>query len=327
MISIIIPVFNVEKYLTKCIDSLLLQTYKDFEIIIVDDGTEDSGGAICDGYAQENECITVVHQKNGGLSAARNTGLALSRGEYITFIDSDDYVSNDYLESLIKEINLSGADISACKPHEFTDGEAEPMPQAIAEQEKCFVISGKEACLELYRLQSKIPVTAWAKLIKRSLFYGIKFPEGKIHEDEVVTPRLMYRASKIVMSNRKMYFYRQRPDSIMNQEFSLRRFDAIEGIDDNIRWLTAEGASTELIRAVHKYRKKLNSVFVLMAYKAGMEKQIQKEYRISELRAIWDLKMIVSDELFEWYMKQFHPQISRANSYLVKLKRMIGLKK
>lgn len=326
MISIIVPVYNVRSYLLDCVESLLSQKYKDYEILLIDDGSDDGSGKICDEYILKNKSITVIHQKNGGLSAARNTGIKIAQGKYLTFIDSDDYVSENYLKVLIDGITNSKSDISSCGFQRFEDNEKVQDEFGTKEKGNLYITDGKKACLDLYTYHSKIPMTAWAKLIKRELFNGIEFPPGKLHEDVVVTPRLLYSASKVAFIDSALYYYRQRTGSIMNQDFSIRRFDSVEGTEANIKWLLERGASKEIIKAATRCKEKELNINVLTAYKMNKSSQIPRKYKRSEVRAILRLKRLVSDEVFEWYMNQFHPEIAHVYSYILRLKK-IGIRK
>lgn len=224
LISVIIPVYNVEKYLRECVDSVLSQTYSNLEILLIDDGSTDSSGAICDEYATRDGRIRVIHQKNGGLSAARNAGLDAARGQYISFIDSDDFIGPLFIEVLYQTIKEENAQIAACGYCRFQDGESigeEPLSG------HRFIWSRKEAILELTKVndhcRGEFVTISCNKLYIRSLFENLRFPVGKLHEDEYMILPLLLQIERMVKCEDVLYFYRQRSDSITGAE---RRYDA-----------------------------------------------------------------------------------------------------
>lgn len=222
LISIIIPVYNVENYLERCIQSVIKQTYSEIEIILVNDGSTDDSGDICDYYMNIDKRINVIHKNNGGLSDARNSGLDFAKGKYITFVDSDDCIRSDYIEYLYKLLRKNSAQISICQYVKFYDSE----PIIIREKEKIRVWNKEEAiCNLLY--QRGVEMSAWGKLYHKNLFNTIRFPKGKLHEDVAVMYRIFDLAEIVVCSSCKKYFYFQRTNSIVNVEFSPNRMDYI----------------------------------------------------------------------------------------------------
>lgn len=223
MISVIVPVYNVEPYLRQCIDSILAQTYTDFELILVDDGSPDNCGAICDEYAEKDNRIRVIHQKNGGVSAARNAGIDIATGEYISFVDSDDWVHPEYLAYLYRAVQEQGVLLSACgfiKTCIRTDEALSPF--------SCVVRDG----LDWFKEDHVHGVVAWAKLCHRSLFEVIRYPVGKIHEDEFITYKLLHHAGKIGVVDAKLYYYFANENGIMGSAYSVRRLDALDAIEE-----------------------------------------------------------------------------------------------
>lgn len=222
LISIIVPVYNVESYLEQCIDSILAQTYKDLEIILVDDGSTDQSGDICDRYAEKDSRVRVVHQVNSGSSRARNAGLKICHGDYLGFVDSDDYIDPDMYKILLDNLLREDADISACESYDVFPDHTE-----ISGNEKAyFIFSGKEAAKSLF-VRSKsfsggVKRVVWNKLYKRSVFFTrgrmcIAFPEKTNYGvDNYVTPMILYRTHRVVYSGRYLYFYRQRKGSVVH---------------------------------------------------------------------------------------------------------------
>ena len=211
LISIIVPIYKVEPYLRRCLDSIVNQTYTNLEIILVDDGSPDGCPQICDEYAVKDKRIIVIHKENGGLSAARNAGLDICKGEYISFIDSDDWVSEKYIKTLFNISTKENADI-AIGEYISTSG------NILKEQNSIFIktFSSKEALFRLFSKNNTTYTISCAKLYKRELFSSLRFPIGKYHEDEFTTYILFYNSKKIVYTSEILYYYYQRAGSIVS---------------------------------------------------------------------------------------------------------------
>lgn len=223
-ISIIVPVYKVEPYLRKCVDSVLAQTFTDFELILVDDGSPDNCPSICDEYAKIDNRVVVIHQNNGGLSAARNAGIdwsfANSDSEWITFIDSDDWVHPSYLESLIHAATTHNVEISVCG---FLAIEGNATSESNSETESALYNS------ESFFVHKRVnAIVAWGKLYSKLCFNNIRFPVGKIHEDEYVTYRILFLYDSIAFIADPLYFYRKNHGSITNSDWSIKRLDGLE---------------------------------------------------------------------------------------------------
>lgn len=225
-ISIIVPVYNVEKYIHRCIDSILHQTFKDFELILVDDGSLDNSGKICDEYAKEDDRIKVIHKENGGLSDARNVGLDIAQGEYIAFVDSDDWIEKDMYSILYENIRKYNADISICKTRKIFDSTVDNNITT----NNCIILNNEEAfdCLFNNKYYAS---HACDKLYKKSLFDGIRYPVGKLYEDMFTTYRLFEKANKVVFSDYIGYNYFQRKDGIVNSKFRPEKLDYIRAFN------------------------------------------------------------------------------------------------
>lgn len=224
LISVIAPVYKVEKYLEKCIESIVNQTYRNLEIVLIDDGSPDNCPAICDNWSKKDNRIKVIHKKNGGLSDARNAGMEISTGEYIAFVDSDDWIESHYIEYLYQAIQETNAEISACEVREVIDGEAaEPvLDEPLVFREN----SPKEAIEELLK-GCGFRAVAWNKLYKRSLLEGERFEVGRLHEDEFFSYRILDKASVLAFVDIPLYNYRQRLGSIMTT-FTVYHLDALD---------------------------------------------------------------------------------------------------
>ena len=207
MVSVIVPVYNTEKYLRQCVDSILEQTYGDLEIFLIDDGSPDQSGDICDEYGKKDTRIRVFHTDNHGISAARNLGLREARGEYIAFVDSDDWLDADMYEILLKRLEETGADLVTCGFWREWPAYTEPMRLTDA------VYEG-EGPLEAL-IDQKITNHAWNKLYRRQLFENISYPEGRTYEDIAIMHRLMSAVHITAAEAQPKYHYRKREDSIM----------------------------------------------------------------------------------------------------------------
>ncbi len=234
-ISIIVPVYKVEPYLKKCIDSILQQTFTDFELILVDDGSPDSCGIICDEYAQKDKRIKVIHKENGGLSDARNAGIDIAQGIYVGFVDSDDCIAPDMYQSLMNDMITREADIAICGIIDvYESGEERPR---IKSEISCLM--SKEEALEKMLNQYPFDTSAWNKLYKKSLFDGIRYPYGKLAEDLFTTYKLIDRCSVIVFNSNPKYYYLRRQGSIMSGSFNRKLFcDALEASQDLVTFVS-----------------------------------------------------------------------------------------
>ena len=227
-ISVIVPVYNVEQYLERCIDSIINQTYKNLEIILVNDGSTDNSGQLCDELAKKDDRIRVIHKKNGGLSDARNVGVDEAKAELIGFIDSDDYIDEDMYELLINNLKAANADLSMCGHYDVYNN----VLEAQVVDKKTWELSPQEA-IKMVMEAKILSVTAVNKLYKKSLFSELKFEIGKIAEDAFIMIKLLDKCNKIVATNEKKYYYVHRENSITTQKFSLKFLNVIEAYEQN----------------------------------------------------------------------------------------------
>jgi glycosyltransferase involved in cell wall biosynthesis len=226
LVSVIIPIYNTEECLDKCVGSIVNQTYKNLEIILVDDGSTDNSLMICDEWASKDNRIKVIHQENGGVSKARNTGLDNVTGEYISFVDSDDYVEKNYIDFLYYNLHAYGADISMGK-------------QKVTYPNMSFsTASGNlykytpHDCFDMLMYHEDFDVSAWGKLFKKELFDGIRFPEGRLYEDTATTYKVMDRAKLIVLNSLVIYHYVIRENSITTSDFDESRMGLIQSTNE-----------------------------------------------------------------------------------------------
>ena len=225
MVSIVVPVYNVQKYVGRCLDSLVSQTHEDIEIIVIEDGSTDGSRAVCEEYAKKDPRICLFTQENRGLAAVRNRGIAEAKGEYLAFVDSDDLVAPTFIEETLRITRDYDADIVATGIFAFINESEIPVdlgPEAIR------TYTAKEACHALFDATVD-GLGCSIKLYKMSLITEAHFPEGKLHEDEFVMYRLLYRCKCLAVTNRKLYDYQsKRPDSITHARYTLRRLDGVE---------------------------------------------------------------------------------------------------
>lgn len=231
MISIIVPVYKVEEYLDNCVRSILTQTYSDLELILVDDGSPDNCPKICDDYATNDDRIVVLHKQNGGLSDARNAGLKIAKGSFVTFIDSDDYVANDYLETMMAMQQKYDVDIVVAGIETFLEGE---NPRINNNDNKEYVYSGIEA-LENMLYQNNLDSSACAMLLPIEIAKKYPFPFRKYHEDEFTTYKYYVSVEKVAVTTKPLYYYLQRKGSIMHT-FGQASIDELDAADNYVNF-------------------------------------------------------------------------------------------
>ncbi len=247
MVSVIVPVYGVEAYIERCLDSLLAQSYPHWEAILVDDGSPDRAGEICDAYARRESRFRVIHQANGGLSAARNSGLQQAKGQFVFFLDSDDWLHPHTLELLTDAATQNGAAMAMCNSRAEQEWIA---PQALNDPPVC-LLSGREALLSLYREGGGRFVVSWGKLWRRELLNGLSFPTGRIHEDEATTYRLLYPLDRFALVEAPLYCYFAGDNtSITRSAYSQKRLDVLTAVEEQIDYYRAADDS-ECLEAVH----------------------------------------------------------------------------
>lgn len=248
LISVVIPVYNVEEYLERCIKSVVNQTYHNLEIILVNDGSTDNSGKISDKLSVLDKRIVVIHKKNGGLSSARNEGIAVARGSYITFIDSDDWVSLNYIEVLYRLVKENKAEISVCNFEKI----ASENTKITAQKNNIYIYNNIEALEALTSKHYIQMVTSWGALYKIDLFQNVKFKEGAIHEDEFISHHLYYAAETTVLTTEKLLYYWQREDSITGIGFEKRnKLFTVDALVERIEFLGEVGLD-EIKKNVYK---------------------------------------------------------------------------
>lgn len=231
LISIIVPVYNVEKYLDCCIKSLISQTYSNLEIILVDDGSKDLSGAICDRWAEKDERIKVIHKENGGLSSARNCGIENASGEYYAFLDSDDFVNEKFIEILYDLCQKWDCKLALCDYLEVAETEND-VPEL--ENGTSYCISREDMYNNLFTNQNVKTVIACNKLYGKDIFNGLRYPVGRINEDEAIIHKVIEKVNKVAVSNLPLYYYRQTTNSISRGKYNLKMLDELQAKQERL---------------------------------------------------------------------------------------------
>ncbi|MFG6336374.1 MAG: glycosyltransferase [Lachnospiraceae bacterium] len=230
LISVIVPVYNVAKYLDACIVSIQKQTYAHLEILLIDDGSVDESGSICDRYALKDKRIRVIHQKNAGLSAARNRGISVCKGEYIAFVDSDDFIDKNFVESMYKVMIESESDLVCMEAVIFYDGDEKKIYSywnQIEDQKEQYTVYSSEQMLKIALYQKLSVTNAQLKLYRKKLFQNIQFPVGRYYEDLATTYLFILCSNQVAVINHRLYAYRFRQSSIMTSTFNDKCLDCV----------------------------------------------------------------------------------------------------
>lgn len=281
LISIIIPVYNIEQYVGECLDSVCRQTYTNLEIIVVNDGSTDSSETIINQWKKRDNRIVLINQENQGLSAARNTGLDYAQGEYIGFIDADDYIHENMYMELYQLLKRSNCPMAMCA-YSAVNEVGETMARKIEDPES--QIYNAEALLGamLDNIRNhQTFVSACNKLYKKSLFDDVRYPVGKLYEDNWIIHTLVYKAERIAFTNSELYYYRQRGNSIMHRGFLMRCFDDFSAQVDRIAFLESKKASQKLINRFGQecVQSGISYWFQMKYYKCAPKDEEKKYYQ------------------------------------------------
>lgn len=303
-ISVIIPVYDVQDYLADCLESVINQTYTNLEIILVDDGSTDKSGVICDEYSKKDGRIKVVHKSNGGLSSARNSGLNVFSGEYFSFVDSDDVIDEKYIQTLYENAKRENCSLSVCSYLRFND-----VIEREESKNEYSIFTGKECFQKI--LDGQIDLTvAWGKLYKRDFFGAFRFNEGQNNEDEVYANNFIF-VKKIVYTPCKLYFYRNNENGIIRGIFSLSKLSAIEVLEYRERFLLENGFE----KYVDQNRKNLLYKIIFLYFeckKAGFKEQ-KKALKV-KFKSYFDKKntSFTKKDLFRLKLFKFCPLLYKA---------------
>lgn len=308
-ISVIVPVYKVEPYLNRCVDSILGQTFIDFELILVDDGSPDSCPDICDEYA-ENDCrVHVIHQENGGLSAARNAGIdwvvANSDSQWISFVDSDDWIHTKYLEQLLSAAVENDVAVSICTFLKTDGGILFP-------KEDRFTIRRWQS-ETLYVEHNIFATVAWGKLYQKNCFEQVRFPIGKIHEDEFVTYRILFDAKELVMIEEPLYAYYENQAGITKSQWNSKRLDSLMAIQEQITYMKRNGYREGYQRAIRKYIMNLSDhITMIEESDAGIQRQYLPLLRKKLKRALFRYRKTTAVIENKWLYNRVFPHIMKA---------------
>ena len=281
LISVVVPIYNVEEYLSRCIESIINQSYVNLEIILINDGSTDSSLSICKKYLKKDNRIVLIDKKNGGLSDARNAGIKKSSGKYLFFIDSDDYIHKNCIELAYKLLSENNADISVLS-YKNVYGTSTIDDDLISNLS--VNVYGKNEALENLLYQKGCTTSAWGKLYKKELFSDIEYPVGKVHEDLPVTYKLFYLSNKVVISDAKMYYYLIRNTSITGSKYNIKRAISLDFAADETHFI--KNNMSNLLLAAYN-REFMEAVYTILAigFSDGFNevkrdaKKIVKKYR------------------------------------------------
>ena len=274
-ISIIVPIYNVEKYLDECLNSIVNQSYTNLEIVLVDDGSPDNCPKMCDEWAKKDNRIIVIHKENGGLSDARNAGLNAITGDYFVFVDSDDFVHKDYIKILKDGIDKYNADICIASHIRFLN--------SVTQEEIDSNYELHDSLQAYFRLANwhKDYVVAWSKMYKTNIFRDLQFKKGKINEDEFYITEVYYKTDKIVYTPAKIYFYRENPNSITGKSFTPKNINSLESLEFRDDFFVKNNF-TQFLRNNRMSLLFLNATLYFDAKNAGYKKEakeLRKNYK------------------------------------------------
>lgn len=268
-ISVIIPVYNIEAYIAQCIESVINQTYKKLEIILVDDGSTDSSGDICDKYASQDNRISVIHKKNGGLSDARNVAIDKASGNYILFIDGDDYIHHYTIEVLVSTARQYNSEVTTCGYSYVFDDSIVDLSEALEKSQP--LVFTVEMAIENLMYQKNTTTSAWGKLYKKELFSsGVRYPKSAICEDLPTTYKLFAKANTLAILSNPLYLYRQRKGSIIQSSFKPNRLQALDFAKDQLAFIQD---SFPGIESAAINRLFMEAVFILQTITLNKAKQ------------------------------------------------------
>lgn len=319
LISVIVPIYNVEKYLQKCVDSIINQTYKNLEIILVDDGSPDNCPKMCDDYAKKDSRIKVVHKENGGLSDARNVGMEVATGEYISFIDSDDYISLDFYETLLQTMIDNDSDIVECSVVKFYENEKFDEYSDDQMIKNFNTVDGLEELIN----ENSFHQYVWNKLYKSNIALDIPYAVGKLNEDEFWTYQVFGKAKKVTRIYKTMYYYFQRGSSIMGNGYNIKRLDALEGKMNRQAYIEKNFPTLVTKAKVDLYGSCIFAYQSVLKFMSGNDKKkagkIIKEYK-NRCKLTTDEINSVTDSSKKYY------KLAKLNFYLCcKIRSVLGI--
>lgn len=311
LITVVVPVYNVEEYLPRCIESIIKQTYTRIEILLIDDGSTDLSGTICSQYEAKDCRIKTIHKANGGLSDARNTGIAAAQGEYIAFVDSDDFVHPNYLYAMYKELNKNSGDIVICK---YIKGNKNTFPAGQSFIKHCPKTVSSKVALEKWHSKNKhYETVAWNKLYRTKLFIDneIRYPIGHLNEDILTTHLLVSVSQNIVFINDTLYYYYQRESSITGKLSEKKISDNIFAQRQRLKWFMRNGYLASYERLFIKLQKfyMLTYVTVDAALYEKVGKYLYQQF-CENLNAVLELKEIrLWEKIIFGFFRKYHTTV------------------
>lgn len=318
LISIIVPIYKVDRYLRRCIDSIINQSYTNLEIILVNDGSPDSSGAICDDYAKKDKRIKVVHQENKGLSGARNAGLEIAQGKYIGLVDSDDYIHPRMYEWLYNSLKESGTEISICGFKYVHTGnyDCESIGKVTAK-----LISTEELINNMYKPDGMKTIVAWNKLYSKKIFENYRYPLGKKHEDEFAVHHIMGKVSAAAQIEECLYYYYQRSDSIVGQGYPIKTLDRIFAYEDRLQYYKSKNLRHPYIQAYTHYMCHLIRTYGGIKKHRPEDIENIKILREKIINGYNEFNLLIIESL-KSKMKLYHKyrRIIKVNSYILFLR-------
>lgn len=299
-VSIIVPIYNAEKYLQRCLNSVLKQTYQDYELILINDGSTDSSGIICDRYKNESDKIVVVHKQNKGSASARNIGLGLARGKYISFIDADDYVSEYFLEKMVELMEKNHVYMVQCKYLSGNRADAEFNIDACDYKVVTNIQMLERLCQKDTYLETAV---LWNKLYKRELFEGNSFVEEKGIDDEYLIHRLIYNANVIAISDIKLYYYFFSENSQMSnlrKKPSLKQIDGMKAIEEQLEFFDKRNLYHVYNSLLYRYYSSVASNYFLVKRYFPERKKLKKELNMKRkkyIKVLWIKEISIKDKM------------------------------
>jgi len=309
LVSIIIPVYNTVDYLRRCVDSALRQTYNNLQIILIDDGSTDGCDKVCDAYAAADDRIKVIHQENSGQSAARNAGLERVKGRWVTFLDSDDYISNHFVENNLNACLRYGAEISICRYIVDYDGTIEE--DGFIKSDRAELFTNREAVIHHFGKEGSLFNIVCCKLYDASLWKNLRFPVGKIWEDVFVSHALFYNAKTVLVSDARLYAYFMAPGSTMRKPFALKRLDALDSWTEGVRFFYEAGEYDFYDIARRVLCNRLFDAYVICKKQLPDERGVHNELRRRSIAMYDEVRRIrsyidLTPKLYFFYrVKQF----------------------
>lgn len=280
IVSVIVPVYNVWPYLSQCVESICHQTYTELEIILVDDGSDDGSGHLCEELALADSRLKVIHTPNSGLSAARNTGIGQSGGEFVVCVDSDDVIHPQMIEKLYHAIIQNNADISFCSYQYIAQDESPVF--ALYDSVSSILLSGQDCIEKMYSSLTAVDmVVAWNKMYKRTYFQDLKYPINRKHEDEFLTYKILYPLKKCVYIKNPLYYYRIRKNSITQQKDIARSLDIVDALNERLNFFNEKKEKKLYILTLKKYMDAL-----ILAILSFDELALSEDIRRNELNQL-----------------------------------------